>query len=87
MWTLSTKYYMKISVFREGSFFLLPPDKEMNYMTHLFHLCPEGNKYVNDGDPIGCIFTDPHAEKVECYKCHQSPGDAMITVHALLKGA
>lgn len=87
MWTLSTEYYIGLSVFREDSFYVLPPNEDVPYKTHLFHLCPKPSRYSTPDSLAGCIFTNPRIENVECCKCHQSPGDNIITVHTLLREA
>lgn len=86
MWTMFSAHYIKMSVFREGTFYLLPPNKAMSYKAHLFHLCSQSFQHPNvQGKLSGWIFTDDRAETIECEKCRQTPGDNIITVFTLLR--
>lgn len=90
MYTLVPNYYMEKAVFREDTFYLIPKDK-LTYivknheksMPRIFHWCPDLAKYQQDH--VGIIFLIDDIEKMECDRCHKSPGDDIVTVYTMLK--
>ncbi len=87
MWTTYTEYYTKKAVFKEADWYVLPAIPDKCYKTSIFHTCPEPDAHYDWPRKIGRIFI-PHLERdVWCNRCHQSPGDDVITVYTLLREA